>query len=244
MTSIRGVLHVAHRCLREKVPFPRSAHPFAQNAGQVLDCLRQLADRLDPLLAGGDRVLVIGGNCTIALAVMAALQRLDTDVPGLLYFDRQFDLNTPNSTTDGALDWMGLAHGLALAGCVDAIADAFGRRPLLQPSQVAWLGVDPTLATEWERDQAARLALHITSGNAGTASTIGARRSAALPWGSPEATNPDHSRSRRTGGRDGSWLVRALRGKARDHRFAAGGTLEMPGSGMCGSLELSQGAPR
>jgi arginase family enzyme len=98
-----------------------------------------------PLLADGDTVLVLGGNCTIALAVIAGLQRLDAGPPGLLYVDRHFDLNTPDSTTDGALDWMGLAHAFALSGTDDSLTDAFGHRPLLQPTQVAWLGVDPRL---------------------------------------------------------------------------------------------------
>jgi arginase len=34
----------------------------------------------------------------------------------LLYADRHYDINTPETTTDGALDWMGLAHALALPG--------------------------------------------------------------------------------------------------------------------------------
>ncbi len=65
--------------------------------------------------------MVLGGNCTIALAVMAGLQRLNAGTAGLLYLDRHFDLNTPESTTDGALDWMGLAHAFALSGTVDAL---------------------------------------------------------------------------------------------------------------------------
>ena len=103
------------------------------------------------MLARGDFALVLGGNCTIALAVMAALRRLEAGAPGLLYADRHYDLNTPDSTTDGALDWMGLAHALALPGCVDVLTDAFGPRPLLEPYQVAWLGVQPQRATDWER---------------------------------------------------------------------------------------------
>jgi hypothetical protein len=75
--------------------------------------------------------------------VMAALRRLGAGAPGLLYADRHYDLNTPQSTTDGALDWMGLAHALALPGCVDTVTDAFGPRPLLEAYQVAWLGVEP-----------------------------------------------------------------------------------------------------
>jgi arginase len=145
---------------------PDRDHPLAQNAGQATISLQQLADRLHPLLARGDFALVLGGNCTIALGVVAALARLGAGAPGLLYVDRHYDINTPQSTTDGALDWMGLAHALALPGCVDALTGAFGRRPLLETGQVAWLGVEPQAATPWEREQAGRLGLHVTTNEA------------------------------------------------------------------------------
>ncbi len=145
---------------------PDRDHPLAQNAGQATVSVQQLADRLDPLLARGDLALVLGGNCTIALGVVAALRRLGAGAPGLLYLDRHYDLNTPESTTDGALDWMGLAHALALPGCLDTLTGAFGRPPLLEADQVAWLGVEPRLATPWEREQAGRLALHVTTSQA------------------------------------------------------------------------------
>ncbi len=147
---------------------------------------------LSPLLATGDIVLVLGGNCTIALSVMAALQRLDDDTPGLLYIDRHFDLNTPESTTDGALDWMGLAHGLSFPGCADELADAFDRRPLLQPEQVSWLGIDPAPATEWEREQANRLGLHVGSSASLCSDPAGAAAAAleVLPSG-PRAVHVD-----------------------------------------------------
>jgi arginase len=171
---------------------PDRAHPYAQNVAQVVTCLQALTVRIGPLLAAGDTILVLGGNCTIALAVMAGLQQLDVGVPGLLYVDRQFDLNTPVSTTDGALDWMGLAHGLSLPGCVDDLAGAFGRRPLLLPKQVAWLGVDSSLATEWEREQALRLGLHVSSSESFSTDPTGTAASAlhALPPG-PLAVHVD-----------------------------------------------------
>lgn len=153
---------------------PDREHPLAQNAGPATESLRQLADRLGPVLARGDFGLVLGGNCTVALGVMAALRRLGADTPGLLYVDRHFDINTPDSITDGALDWMGLAHALALPGCVDTLTDAFGPRPLLEPHQVAWLGVEPRLATDWEREQAARLGLHVVTSAALAADPAGA----------------------------------------------------------------------
>jgi arginase len=153
---------------------PDRSRPYAQNAGQVVTGLRELASRLDPLFTAGDTVLVIGGNCTIALAVVAGLRQLETGTPGLLYIDRHFDLNTPNSTTDGALDWMGLAHGFSVPGCVDDLAGAFGRRPLLRPEQVACLGIDAGRATEWEREQAAELGLRVSSSQSLAADPAGA----------------------------------------------------------------------
>ena len=145
---------------------PDRDHPLAQNADQATTSVQQLADRLHPLLARGDIALVLGGNCTIALGVVASLRRLGAGAPGLLYVDRHYDINTPQSTTDGALDWMGLAHALALPGCLDTLTDAFGRRPLLEADQVAWLGVEPQVATQWEREQADRLGLHVTTSQA------------------------------------------------------------------------------
>jgi arginase len=181
-----------HGDLPEQIWRPDRQRPFAQNAGQVTACLQELADRLGPLLTDGDTVLVLGGNCTIALAVIAGLRRLNAGPPGLLYVDRHFDLNTPESTTDGALDWMGLAHAFALSGTVDALTGAFGHRPLLQPAQVAWLGVDASWATAWEREQADRLGLQVTSGAALAADPRGVALGAlaALPSG-PLAVHVD-----------------------------------------------------
>jgi arginase len=213
---------------------PDRDHPLAQNAGQVTASLRQLADRLEPLLARGDLALVLGGNCTIALAVAAALRRLGDGAPGLLYLDRHYDINTPESTMDGALDWMGLAHALALPGCVDAVTDAFGPRPLLEPSQVAWLGVEPRVATGWEREQAGRLGLNVTTSEALVADPAGAARAALdrLPPGplavhidvdvldfidAPLAENTD---CRNTGPTLGQ-AVAALQVAARDPRMRA-----------------------
>jgi arginase len=142
---------------------PDREHPLAQNADDVATSLAELTHRLQPFVTEGHAVLVIGGNCTIALAAMAAMEATDNGRPGLLYIDRQFDLNTPETTTDGALDWMGMAHAMALPGCVESILNVFERRPLLQPDQVAWVGVQEDIATQWERDQVTRLGLQVTT---------------------------------------------------------------------------------
>ena len=141
---------------------PDREHRFAQNVGQVVVSLRTLAEAVPSLLSGDDRLLVIGGNCTIALGVCAGLRQVGAE-PGLLYLDRHFDLNTPESTTDGTLDWMGVAHALALPGAVDELVDAFGTRPLLTAGRVSYLGVDPLNATTWEQRQVEQLGLPVVT---------------------------------------------------------------------------------
>jgi arginase len=145
---------------------PDSLNRRAQNVGDVIESIRELIERLIPLLARGDTLLVLGGNCTVALGVVAALRRTSEDPVGLLYVDRNYDINTPESTTDGALDWMGMAHALSLDGSIDALVDVLGPRPLLNPDQVAWVGIDNRFATEWERAEARRLRLRVVTSEA------------------------------------------------------------------------------
>ncbi|WP_306894611.1 arginase family protein [Agromyces albus] len=139
---------------------PDREHRYAQNLEQVVASLRALAQAVPSLLSGDDRLLVLGGNCTIALGVCGGLREVGEE-PGLVYFDRHFDLNTPESTTDGTFDWMGVAHALALPGAVDELVDAFGDRPLLAPERIAYLGVDPEGSTTWERRQVDVLGLAV-----------------------------------------------------------------------------------
>ena len=164
---------------------PDREHPLAQNPGPAAESLRQLAG----LLRRCWRAVTLHW-CSAATAPSRSRswRRCGAwmpGAPGLLYADRHYDLNTPDSTTDGALDWMGLAHALALPGCVDVLTDAFGARPGLEPYQVAWLGVQPQRATDWEREQAARLGLHVTTGQALAADPAGAAAAALdrLPGG-------------------------------------------------------------
>ncbi len=145
---------------------PDRLNPRAQNVSQVTESICQLIERLIPLLAREDTLLVLGGNCTVALGVVAALCRVSADPVGVLYVDRNYDINTPESTTDGALDWMGMAHALSLPGSLDVLVDVLGPRPLLTPNQVAWVGIDDRFATEWERAEARRLGLHVISSDA------------------------------------------------------------------------------
>jgi arginase len=169
--------------LTEQVWAPDRESKFAQNVDQVVASVVELAGRVPELLADRGRLLVIGGNCTIAVGVMAGLRVHAGEGCGLLYVDRHFDMNTPATTIEGALDWMGLGHALDLPGALDSFAGAFGERPILRPDQLALLGIDPAEATDFERDHAAAAGISVThqADLIGDPAGAAARALAALP---------------------------------------------------------------
>lgn len=210
---------------------PDRHRPHAQNLEAVVQAVTDVAERVAAALAADSDVLVLGGNCTVALGVMSALTAHDPDA-GLLYVDRHFDLNTPRSTTDGALDWMGMAHALDLPDAAEQLVSALGRRPLLTPDQVYFLGAEFAAATPWEREQVERLGLRWCSSAALAAAPAAQATRAldALPPGSlavhldvdvldftdaPLAESTDGRNSGPTLDRAGA----ALRIACRDHRF-------------------------
>jgi arginase len=127
---------------------PDPERPRAANAAVVADRARQVADRVAAAPAG-DRVLVLGGDCTVGVGTVAGLVRRGA-APGLVYFDRHADLNVPSATVDGALDWMGVAHMLDVDGAAGELAEIAGTRPLLDAGRLVYLGLDRT--TDFERE--------------------------------------------------------------------------------------------
>lgn len=129
---------------------PDKANPLAQHWNAVVGCVQETEEHLSGSIGQGLIPVVIGGNCAIEIGVVAASLRTWTSL-GLIYLDLHADMNTPVSTTDGALDWMGMAHMLGLAGAIPELARCGPRYPLLSPGDVHLVGFDPGSATEWER---------------------------------------------------------------------------------------------
>jgi arginase len=117
------------------------ANPRAMNAEAVARTAVAVGDGVASALGGGSAVLVIGGDCTVELGTVAGALRGSHRV-GLIYIDLDTDLNTPESTTDGALDWMGVAHMLGLEGTVPALANLGPHAPLLHPDQLLYFAHD------------------------------------------------------------------------------------------------------
>jgi arginase len=83
--------------------------------------------------------------------------------PHLIYVDRHLDLNTPESTTEGSLSWMGMAHALGLPGAEEPLVRLVGQGPLLQAAHLGYLGVELAATTDWERSQVDRLGISVTT---------------------------------------------------------------------------------
>jgi arginase len=120
---------------------------------RVVGVARQTADRVDQIAGAGCVALVMGGDCTISLGVLAGLSR-QADV-GLVYFDGDVDLNVPESSGSGVLDTMGMTH--ALGGGKPELSGLGQRRPMLADDQVVLFGFDPA---ELDTGQWTRLASH------------------------------------------------------------------------------------
>ena len=118
---------------------PDPDHPRAQNVDLVLNVVRQVAERVDRALASARMPLVLGGDCSVGLGVISGVLRHQSNV-GLLYFDADLDLNTPETTPSGILDGMVLAHVLGRG--VPELAAIGPRRPLLSEEEVVVFGFD------------------------------------------------------------------------------------------------------
>ena len=112
--AARGVAVRDHGDL-PRVPFrPDPDHPRQQNLGLVTEVARNLAGRVAEICGGGDESRPPrsswAGTARSRSACWPASGHPDA---GLMYFDGDIDVSTPQTTTSGILDTMGLAHMLA-----------------------------------------------------------------------------------------------------------------------------------
>ena len=116
-------------------------HPTGRNLPAVVQVAGQVCDATASVLASGRVPLVIGGDCTITLGVVAGFRRHHQDVC-VVYVDGDADLNTPdNPEASGIFDSMGVAH--LLGGGAQELAGFAGPPPLLEASRLALVGCDP-----------------------------------------------------------------------------------------------------
>ncbi|TDO38580.1 arginase family protein [Paractinoplanes brasiliensis] len=100
---------------------PDPARSAGQNAATVAAVADDVAGSVAAILADGHVPLVLGGDCSITIGVLAGFDRAARE-PALLYMDGGPDLYTPETRPVGNLDAMGLAHLLRLPGHLPEVA--------------------------------------------------------------------------------------------------------------------------
>ena len=119
---------------------PDPANRKRQNQPRVVKVARQVADAVASAVDRDLVPLVLGGDCTITIGVVAGLLRRQPDL-GLIYFDGDADFTTPDTTRSGIFDSMGMAH---LIGEGDPELAHIGPRfPLLPQDRIALFGFQP-----------------------------------------------------------------------------------------------------
>jgi arginase len=156
---------------------PDPDNPRAANAGTVIDGASQVASLVRSAPAE-DMILVLGGDCSVGVGTVAGLVDRSTRL-GLIYVDRHADLNVPDSTVDGALDWMGVAHMLDIDGAVDGLAALAGQRPMLSSEQISFLGLGPH--TDFEATVIADRRLPVVDVQSAASDPLGSVRGALSP---------------------------------------------------------------
>jgi arginase len=130
---------------------PDPTHPKRANLSAVRAAAKAVAEATSEAIARDHDVLVLGGDCTLELGTVVGAASDGARV-GLIYVDLDLDLNAPE-TSDGALDWTGVAHLLDIPGSADELSGLAARPPMLPPGAVQFLAADNNSPPEGETMQ-------------------------------------------------------------------------------------------
>jgi arginase len=121
-----------------EVPYqPDQQHPKSQNLQLVVEVVNRVANQVEGALRDNAIPIVIGGDCTITLGVLSALINNSPNL-GLMYFDGDLDLNTPDTTPSGIFDGMVMAHMTGRG--VDTLVRIGPRYPLMAEEDIVMFG--------------------------------------------------------------------------------------------------------
>jgi arginase len=142
-----------------------------RDADRVAELAQKVAAEVAAIRQAGRLPLVLGGDCTITLGA------LDGSGPGgLMYFDGDADLTTPERSGSAVADTMGMTH--MLGGGSPRLARLGSRYPLLDPGQVVLFGFDPAELDTFEWTELASRHLYAAPAPAVRADPAGEARRA------------------------------------------------------------------
>jgi arginase len=123
---------------------PDLDHPREQNLALVCEVAQQVAEHVSNAVAEDTTPIVLGGDCTITLGVVSGLSRHFPKL-GLIYFDGDLDLNTPETTSSGIFDGMVMSH--LIGDGSDVLSHIGDRCPLMPEENIVLFGYNP--ASGW-----------------------------------------------------------------------------------------------
>jgi arginase len=118
---------------------PDPANRSPQNLAAVVSVATSVAESIEDAVRGGELPVVVGGDCTITVGVVAGMLRAGLD-PSLLYVDGGVDLYVPATQPAGHMDSMGVAHILDEPGSARELAGLGATTPMLEARKVMFFG--------------------------------------------------------------------------------------------------------
>jgi arginase len=118
-------------------PDPTTRSP--QNLAAVVAVATSVAQSVEETVRAAELPLVVGGDCTITVGVVAGMLRAGLD-PSLLYVDGGVDLYVPATQPAGHMDSMGVAHLLDESGSAPELAGLGATTPMLEARKVMFFG--------------------------------------------------------------------------------------------------------
>ncbi len=149
---------------------------FTSENGTTFALLRAIAAQVNRASNAGRFPLMLAGNCS---STVGALAGLGSSRVGLVWFDGHGDFNTPETTTTGFLDGMGVS--MAVGHCWTTMCDSIpGFEPLAE-ERVALVGPRDLDAGESERLRESGIP-HVTCENVHDAGPVRALRPVLDQW--------------------------------------------------------------
>jgi arginase len=158
--------------------------PRAKNRAAIAEFLPREAARVAASVTGGERLLVLGGDCCAHAGAMAGLRRARPDRRlAIAWFDAHGDCNTPETTPTGNV-W-GMPFAMLLGRGADDLVGAVDG-PTVQPRHAALIG-GQVLDEPESRWLSASPVAHFGAGMLGTPAGLAALRA----WAEGVATEVD-----------------------------------------------------
>jgi arginase len=118
---------------------PDEESPRARNVNRVVAALEALRLRVEAAVKTGGLPIILTGDCSSALAVVAGVRRYYRGA-SIIYLDRDADLNIPATSPSGCVDGMVVSH-LTGRGAAEMIR-FWSEPPLVRDPEVALFGVE------------------------------------------------------------------------------------------------------